>query len=58
MTDKIKTSCLSAGNPLLEYKIKLEEITVKLKSLDGSLKQDFIQANQAEKNVIKKLCLL
>lgn len=44
--EKIKDSCLSAGNPLPEYEIKQEEITVMFRSLGKVTDQSTDQTDQ------------
>ena len=58
--EKIKISCLDAGNPLPEYNIKHEEITIMFKSLDSNKQQTIQatdQANQDKKSTIKNSIL-
>lgn len=50
--EKIKDSCVEAGNPLPEYTIKREDIMVMFKSLVSSTNQGTNQANQADDNSV------
>ncbi len=44
-TQRIKDSCILAGNDILEYKVKREDITVTFKSLYNKSTQDNTQDN-------------
>ncbi len=53
-TQRIKDSCILAGNDIPEYKVKREDITVTFKSLYNKSTQDNIQDNTQDESLTIK----